>query len=398
MTSKGPLTGVKALDLSSLILGPYISQIMAEWGADVIKVESPVGDITRNIATTKTPGMSAIFMNLNHNKRSIVLDLKTPEGQDVLKRLVKESDVIVHNYRPRPANKLGVSYEQLSSISPKLVSCIAVGYGRDGRYSERPAYDDLIQGICGIADLNGRYNESRPGYVPTALADKVGSLMSLSAILAALYDAEKTGIGQEVEIPMFETLASFLLLEHLTGPAYEPPLGPPGHLRQMTPLRRPFKTSDSYICALPYTDKHWHSFFNIIGEEELIDDVRFSSVAKRTDNTIELYQMIERLLQQNTTEYWLAELELADIPFAPVSTLDDLLKDPHLHDVGLFEEYEHPSEGRLRRVKSPVTFSKPMDNEPIGASSLGENSREILKEAGYNNDQIDKLFKAKVSA
>ncbi|PCI67521.1 MAG: CoA transferase [Piscirickettsiaceae bacterium] len=396
METKGPLDGLKVLDLSSLILGPYTSKMMAEWGADVIKIEAPAGDITRNIGVKRTPGMSAIFMNLNLSKRSIVLDLKKPESKEILIRLVKESDIMIHNYRPEPAKRLGISYQQLAKVNPKLIVCVSVGYGRGGCYSERPAYDDLIQGICGIADLNGFYNQSSPGYVPTALADKVGSLMSLSTILAALYHREKTGIGQEVEVAMFEALVSFLLVEHYTGPTFEPPLGPVGHLRQMLPSRRPFKTKDGFICALPYTDRHWQAIFKIMGHHELVDDERFVNVAKRTEFTKELYQILEDAFKQHSSSFWNEELANCDIPFAPVSSLDDLFVDPHLNEVGLFEEYQHPTEGRLRRVNSPVTFSKTVPTFKFGASHLGEHSREILQEMGFDGSQIENFFEQEV--
>jgi crotonobetainyl-CoA:carnitine CoA-transferase CaiB-like acyl-CoA transferase len=398
MQTTGPLAGVKVLDLSSVILGPYISQLMADWGAEVIKIEAPSGDTTRNLATAKNPGMSAMFMNMNRNKRSLVLDLKKPESQEILARLIAESDILVHNYRPRPAKELGLAYDQLCKINPKLITCIAVGYGRGGRYSERPAYDDLIQGISGMADLIGQYTQSSPAYVPTALADKVGSLMSLSGILAALYKRERTGEGEEVEVPMFETLASFLMVEHLTGPAYEPPLGPAGYIRQMAPTRRPFKTKDGFISALPYTDRHWRSFFTITGCAELADDSRFKHITNRTEHTAELYQLVETLLMKETTAYWLKVLEENDIPFAPISTLDDLLNDPHLQDVGFFEQYDHPTEGRLRRVTSPVKFSKSTPEFQFGAPHLGENSREILLESGFDEQQIDAFIESGVTA
>ena len=398
MQTSGALAGVKVLDLSSVILGPYVSQLMADWGAEVIKIEAPSGDTTRNLATAKNPGMSAMFMNMNRNKRSLVLDLKKPESQEILARLVAQSDILVHNYRPRPAKELGLTYERLSQINPKLITCIAVGYGREGRYSERPAYDDLIQGISGMADLIGRYTQGSPAYVPTALADKVGSLMSLSAILAALYQRERSGEGQEIEVPMFETLASFLLVEHLTGPAYEPPLGPAGYIRQLDATRRPFKTKDGFISALPYTDRHWRCFFTLTGCPEMADDARFEHITQRTEHTTALYSLVESLLMKENTSHWLQVFEQNDIPFAPISSLDDLLTDPHLQDVGFFAEYDHPTEGRLRRVTSAAKFSKSTPGFQFGAAHLGQHSREILDEIGFSQQQIDDFIAQGVSA
>ncbi|MHA1569964.1 MAG: CaiB/BaiF CoA transferase family protein, partial [Alphaproteobacteria bacterium] len=313
----GPLAGVRVLDMSTVILGPYISQLMGDWGAEVIKLEPPTGDTTRDIGVNRTPGMSAMFMNLNRNKRSIVLDLAQPAAKEALKKIVKDIDIVVHNFRPKPAAKLGVSYEDLSAINPRLISCTTVGYGSRGRYKDRPAYDDLIQGIGGLAGLIGRYLGGDPKYVPSAVADKTGSLMALSAILAALYQREKTGEGQAVEVPMFETLVSFLMVEHLTGPAFEPPKGAPGYVRQMSPNRRPFRTKDGFVSALPYTDRNWRDFFTIAGRPEVADDPLFKNVSARTENTAALYGLLAELMEARTSAEWLADFERLDIPFAP---------------------------------------------------------------------------------
>ncbi len=390
----GPLSGVRILDMSSVILGPYISQLLGDWDAEVIKIEPPTGDTTRNIATTKTPGMAALFMNMNRNKRSIVLDLTKPGSADVLHKLVEKSDVVIHNYRPKPAAKLGVAYETLAKVNPRIITCTTVGYGSEGQYRDRPAYDDLIQGISGMADLIGRYHNADPRYVPTAQADKTGSLMALSAILAALYKREQTGEGQAIEVPMFETLASYILVEHLTGPAYEPSLGPAGYVRQMAPTRRPFKTRDGFLCVMPYTDRHWKAFFEYAGHPELVTDPRFDSVMSRTDNIEALYTKLEELLSQKSTGDWLSALETLDIPFAPVNTVDDLLNDPHLQEVGFFAEYDHPTEGRLRRVTSPAKFSKNPPGFQFGAPHLGEHSMEILKELEFSDEAIQTLLDA----
>lgn len=388
----GPLTGIRVLDMSTVILGPYISQLMGDWGAEVIKIEPLTGDTTRNIGASRSPGMSAMFMNLNRNKRSITLDLTKASGQEALKKLARGADILVHNFRPKPAAKLGVGYADLAAVNPRLISCTTVGYGSKGRYRDRPAYDDLIQGLSGLSGLIGRYLNDDPKYVPSAIADKTGSLMALSAILAALYHREKTGKGQEIEAPMFETLASFLLVEHLSDQTFEPPVGPPGYIRQMSPNRRPFRTQDGYICALPYTDRNWRDFFTLAGRAELADDPQFKDVTSRTNNTAALYGQLEELLQTRTTAEWLADLERLDIPFAPVSSLEDLLADPHLHDVGFYTEYDHPTEGRLRRVETPVGFSHARPSFQFGAPRLGQHSIELLKEAGYSDAEIEALL------
>ena len=391
---KGPLSGVRVLDMSSVILGPYISQLLGDWDAEVIKIEPPAGDTTRDIATTKTPGMSALFMNMNRNKRSIVLDLTKPGSDEVLHGLVKNADIVIHNYRPKPAAKLGVSYDILSKVNPRIITCTTVGYGSQGPYKDRPAYDDLIQGVSGMADLIGRYHQADPRYVPTAQADKTGSLMALSSILAALYQREKSGEGQAIEVPMFETLASYILVEHLTGPAFVPPIGPAGYVRQMAPTRRPFRTKDGFLCVMPYTNRHWKSFFEYAGHPELVTDPRFDSVMTRTENISVLYGKLEELLGGKSTAEWLVALEEIDIPFAPVNTVDDLLNDPHLEAVGFFAEYDHPTEGRLRRVTSPAKFSKSVPGFQFGAPHLGEHSLEILKELEFSEDKIQQLLDA----
>ncbi len=389
---KGPLSGVRVLDMSSVILGPYISQLLGDWDAEVIKIEPPAGDTTRDIATAKTPGMSALFMNMNRNKRSIVLDLTKPGSDEVLHGLVKNADIVIHNYRPKPAAKLGVSYDILSKVNPRIITCTTVGYGSQGPYKDRPAYDDLIQGVSGMADLIGRYHQADPRYVPTAQADKTGSLMALSSILAALYQREKSGEGQAIEVPMFETLASYILVEHLTGPAFVPPIGPAGYVRQMAPTRRPFRTKDGFLCVMPYTNRHWKSFFEYAGHPELVTDPRFDSVKTRTDNISVLYGKLEELLGAKSTAEWLVALEEIDIPFAPVNTVDDLLNDPHLEAVGFFAEYDHPTEGRLRRVTSPAKFSKSVPGFQFGAPHLGEHSLEILKELEFSEEKIQQLL------
>ena len=391
---KGPLSGVRVLDMSSVILGPYISQLLGDWDAEVIKIEPPAGDTTRDIATAKTPGMSALFMNMNRNKRSIVLDLTKPGSDEVLHGLVKNADIVIHNYRPKPAAKLGVSYDILSKVNPRIITCTTVGYGSQGPYKDRPAYDDLIQGVSGMADLISRYHQADPRYVPTAQADKTGSLMALSSILAALYQREKSGEGQAIEVPMFETLASYILVEHLTGPAFVPPIGPAGYVRQMAPTRRPFRTQDGFLCVMPYTNRHWKSFFEYAGHPELVTDPRFDSVKTRTDNISVLYGKLEELLGAKTSAEWLIALEEIDIPFAPVNTVDDLLEDPHLKAVGFFEEYDHPTEGRLRRVTSPAKFSKSTPGFQFGAPHLGEHSLEILKELEFSEEKIQELLDA----
>ncbi|MFO1189820.1 MAG: CoA transferase [Alphaproteobacteria bacterium] len=391
----GPLEGLRVLDLSTVILGPWISVMLGDWGADVIKIEPPGGDTTRSVGSMRNPRMASLFMNCNRNKRSITMDLARPSAQAAFRRLVKSADIVVHNMRPRPAAKLGLSWAELSAINPRLILCVALGYGRGGPYADLPAYDDLIQGISGVAGLIGHHTEGDPRYVPTAFADKVGSLTALSGILAALYRRERTGKGQEIEMPMFEAMVSFLLVEHLTGSAFEPPLGPDGYIRQMSPLRRPFKTKDGFIAATPFTDRHWERFFALGGEPDLIRDPRFNSIVARTDNMPALYVKLGQMLAKQTTAYWLDALAKADIPVAPVNSLDAVMKDRHLEAVGFFSTDTHPTEGTVRRTGSAISFFGSPANSRRPAPRLGEHSVEVLSEAGFSPAEIEALIAEK---
>lgn len=394
---KAMLDGIRVLDLSTIFMGPFACQMLGDMGADVIKIEAPTGDSVRNVGPTRNPGMGSMFVNGNRNKRSIVLDMSVPAGQKALQKLVKTADVVVHNIRPKPAAKLGLTYEKLAAINARLIFCTAVGYGSDGPYRDRPAYDDLIQGITGIADLIARHQQGAPDYVPMALADKVCAFAVLSSVLGALFHRERTGEGQAIEVPMFETIAAFSITDHLSGVAYEPPIGTAGYARQLSPHRHPFKTRDGYICALPFSNRNWHDFFRIAGCPELKDDPRFASVASRTENTTMVYQLLEKLMLDKTSAEWLELLLDADIPASKLNSLDDLLDDEHLKQVGLFQIVDHPSEGKMRFVRMPMKFSKTPAQIRRMTPRLGENSAEILTEAGYSEAEIQALIASGVT-
>ncbi|MFO1188331.1 MAG: CoA transferase [Alphaproteobacteria bacterium] len=388
----GPLSGYRILDASTVFLGPYATSLLGDMGADVVRIEAPGGDNMRHVGPARHPGMAAMFLNINRNKRSAVLDLARPEGLAALKRLAETADVLLHNLRPKPAAKLGLTYAAFAAVNPRLVFCNAVGFGRNGPYCDRPAYDDIIQSMSGVASLMARSLQGAPRYVPMAMADKTSGLMALSAILAALIHRDRTGEGQEVELPMFETVASFALMDHMSGTAFEPPLGPTGYGRQLSPYRRPFKTRDGHICVLPYTDKNWRDFFRVAGRPDLAADPRFATLSSRTEHTEELYRLLDEIMTTRGSAEWMQALLGADIPAAPVNSQDDLLDDPHLKQVGFFEIFDHPSEGKLRYARAPMTFSRTPTAIRRGSPRLGEHTEEILAEAGYDRGEIEALL------
>ena len=388
----GPLEGVRVIDLSTILLGPYATQIMGDMGADVIKIESPEGDAMRQLGPSRNEGMASFFMNLNRNKRSLVLDLARPSGLAALKRLIKDADLFIHNLRAKPAAKLGITYQDLSPLNPGLVYCSTIGYNREGPYGEKPAYDDLIQGASGLAALMGEYLQGAPKYVPTPIVDKTAGLTALNGVLMALFHKARTGEGQEVEISMFETMASHLMVENIWGYTFDPPIDDIGFERLVSPYRKPFPTKDGNICVLPYTDRHWQRFFKTAGRPELITDERFIDLNKRTENTDPLYQILEEILQTRTTTEWLEALDKADIPCSPVNTMKDLLDDPHLKALNFFPLEDHPSEGKIRQIGIPTVFSKTPGEFRIPAPKLGHHSVEVLKESGLKEHEIQSLI------
>ena len=305
----GPLAGYRILDLTTAVLGPYATQILGDMGADVIKVESPAGDMIREIGPRKSPGMAPIHLTISRNKRSIVLDLKQPSAMSALLRLTTGADVFVHSMRPQAIKRLRLGYEDVKAVRPDVVYCGAYGFGASGPYAQRPAYDDMIQGMCGIADLIGKVTDGPPRYTPTIVADKTVGLFVANALLAALLHRERTGEGQAIEVPMFETMVSYVMVEHLWERNANPDDGTLGYVRMMTPTRRPYRTKDGYICVLAYTDRHWKAFFELAGRPELSEDPRFVSIATRTENIAELYAIAEAFIETRTSQEWLTLFE-----------------------------------------------------------------------------------------
>lgn len=358
----GPLAGVRVVDMTSVGMGPYATQILGDMGAQVIKVESPEGDVFRHAEPARHPNMGAAFLNLNRNKRFVVLDLKQAEDLAALKRLLAEADVFVSNVRPASLRKLGLDYASLREDHPRLIYCGAYGYAEDGPYAGQPAFDDIIQARSGLAQFQGANGDQGPRYVNTILADKVAGLTVAYAIPMALYERERSGQGQAIEVPMFETLVSFLAVEQLAGRTFVPPLGDAGYGRVMSPHRKPYRTADGYLALLPYTSAQWARFFAVAGRPELAADPRYATPAGRSAHIDTLYETLADIVLTKTTAEWLDLLRDADIPHSEVPRFDSVLDDAHLRATGMVFEYAHPTEGQLRAVGIPTRFSRTPGN------------------------------------
>ncbi|HYD05517.1 MAG TPA: CoA transferase [Reyranella sp.] len=389
----GPLAGVKVIDLTAVLLGPFATQHLADMGADVIKVEPPEGDLLRlsggSMGRDKT--MGPIYMAANRNKRSLSLDLKKPKAVEVLKGLIRDADLFIHNSRPAAIERLGLGYEDLKKVNPSIIYAYSLGYARKGPYGHKPAFDDLVQGVSGAASLQSRVDGLPPKFVPSLIADKTTGLHLCIAVLGALYHRKCTGEGQLIEVPMLETLASFWLTEHLFGETWTPGRGAMGYDRIINKYRHPFPTKDGYICALPYTDAHWVRFFEIVERPDLAKDPRFCDRTVRPRHFSELYQVLDSLMKHRKTREWLDAFDEADIPAMPVNTLEDLLDDPHLKATGFFTDREHPTEGPIKTFKSPLDFEKTPTEFRRHAPRIGEDGPEVLREAGLSEADIEKL-------
>jgi crotonobetainyl-CoA:carnitine CoA-transferase CaiB-like acyl-CoA transferase len=373
-----PLDSVRIIDLTTVVLGPYASQLLGEYGADVIKVEAPSGDSTRQIGPRRAPDMAALFLGVNRNKRSVVLDLKTSAGHDSLLALVAGADVFMHNMRPDKLKALGLSPDVLRAANPKLVFAALLGFSESGPYSGQPAYDDVIQGLAGMAAMM----ETQTGtarYLPTTIADKVGSLFAVQAILAALVERDRTQTGSTLEIPMFEALVSFGLVEHMHGSHFDPPEGDIGYQRAMMPHRRPYPTLDGHLCIMPYSDAHWRSFLSEVADAEALADERFADIASRTRNIDKLYQRLGAHIAKRSTSDWLELCRRLDIPAAKMNRLADLQSDPHLVAVEHFVRVPDAQMGTLVFPSNPIRFDgwRP---EPTVPPRLGEHTRSVLDE------------------
>jgi crotonobetainyl-CoA:carnitine CoA-transferase CaiB-like acyl-CoA transferase len=390
----GPLRGVRVLDLTTVVMGPYATQILADFGADVIKVEPPEGDVIRQAWPFRNPGMGAIFLNVNRNKRSVALDLKKDEAREACLALAKESDVLVYNIRPQAMARLKLGYEDVRRVNPKIIYVGCFGYSQRGPYAAKAAYDDLIQGASGLPWLLQKQGAPEPRYAPMIVADRSVGQQVASAVSAALYFREKTGKGQRIDVPMWEHLLQIVLSDHLGGYTFEPKQGEAGYIRILSPDRRPYQTSDGYVCALIYNDKQWKAFFDIIGKPEMLAQPEFATQEARSKNYDTAYAMIAREMKQRSTQFWLEALERGDIPVQRMNSLEDIVADPHLNAIGYLQTVEHPSEGRIKVLAVPSEWSESKPEYRRHAPRLGEHTREVLREAGLSDERIDSMVKS----
>ncbi len=383
----GPLAGIRVIDLTTVVLGPYATQMLGDLGADVIKIEAPDGDACRWIGPSRNKGMGSYFAMLNRNKRSIVLDLKRPAARDALLRLADGADVFVHNMRLGAADRLGLSYAGLSARNPRLIYACASGFRKGSSRQEHPAFDDLIQGMSGLAALNAG-PDGAPRYVPSVVVDKLTGQMLASTIGMALFHRERSGQGQEVHVPMLETMLSFLLVEHLWGAVIDQPELGLGYPRMLTPHRRPYATKDGYISVIAVSDTHWSRLFEAMGRGALIHDPRFATIAARSDNVDALYAVLTDGMRERTSADWLSILGELDIPCGPASKLTDLLDDAYLKETEFFQHMQHPHDGNVTITAPPVHFSASPASVRRLWPLLGEHTEEVLREIGCDADEI----------
>lgn len=390
-TAEPPLAGIRILDMTSVMLGPYATQLLGDYGADVIKIESPEGDSTRRTGPAVEPGMAATFIGANRSKRSIVLDLKQAAARDALLALVDEADVLISSVRPQKMVALGLSPEALRQRNPRLIVVAVQGFGAGGAYAGRPAYDDIIQGLCGLASLS-EIGGGEPRYLPTVAADKTCGLFAVQAVLTALVARARHGRGSTVEVPMLEAMVNFTLVEHFYGAHFRPQRTPPGYARLTTPWRRPYRTTDGYVCIVPYTDQHWQRFFTEAGRPALLRDERFATMSARTAHIDALYRELAACVAERATQDWLAACARLDIPAAPLRRLADLEQDPHLRETGFFLALEDPAMGTLVMPDAPLKFDG-VGAQPTLPPRLGQHTLEVLQGAGLPAATVAELLR-----
>lgn len=390
-----PIEGVKIVEMTSVVLGPYACQMLGDLGAEIIKIEPPGGDTNRRLGPYRNNNdMGALFMGCNRNKRSIVLDLKSERGRTAALRVMRDADIIVHNFRHAAIERLGLNYVAVRDINPNVIYCATYGYGKNGPYGNKGALDDSIQAASGIAALNEMVL-GEPRYLPTIIADKTTGLYVTQAILAALFHRERTGEGQEIEVPMFESLTAYVMVEHLWGQSFEPPIGRAGYTRLMAEHRKPYRCKDGlYLAVLPYWDAHWSTFCTLAGRPELLEDPRFTDMSKRLKNIDESYRITGQIIAKRDRAEWVELLGNTNVPVMIVNGLDDLLHDPHLVETGFWQEFEHPHEGNIRCTRPPMNFSATPASIRRLPPRLGEHSIDVLREVGITDKIIDEMLAA----
>jgi len=387
------LQGIRVVDLTSVVMGPFATYQLGALGAGVIKVEPPGGESVRHIAPARHAGMGGMFLNVNREKRSLVLDLKKPEARAALDRVLATADVLVHNMRRPAARRVGIDHDTLKTKHPRLIHCAAIGFGKGGAYADDGAYDDVVQGTSGFAAVNARA-DGAPRYVPQIVVDKISGLFIVEGVLAALIHRERTGEALAFEVPMLECATHFLMVEHLSGQIFDPPLSGPGYKRLLNPYRRPYPTKDGFIGVLPYAEKHWIRFVEVVGRPDVAAEPWFLDPVARSEKIHDLCKVIDEAMPARTTAEWLELLRAADIPCGPISRLEDLFDEPHLKSAGFFRTEEHPTEGRLKMTRHPLDFEGVAEKAGHPAPRLGEHSRAILAEAGMSEAEIDALAAA----
>src|SRR6185295_1684129 len=387
----GPLHGVRVLDLTTVVMGPFATQILADFGADVIKLEPLEGDVMRYAWPFRHPGMGSIYLNTNRNKRSVALDLKHPAALEACLAIAKRADVLVYNIRPQAMARLHLSYEEVRAVNEKIIYVGCFGFSQRGPYAAKAAYDDMIQGAAGLPWLLHKQGAPEPRYAPMIVADRSVGQQVASAVSAALYYREKSGKGQRVDVPMWEHLLQIVLSDHLGGYTFDPQHGEPGYHRILAPDRRPYQTKDGYVCALIYNDKQWKGFLELIGKPEMFRSKEYATQGARSQNYVKAYAFVAEELKKRSTDEWLAAFEKADIPVQRMNSLDDIVADPHLKAIGYLKTVEHPSEGRIKVLAVPSEWSETAPEYRRHAPGLGEHTREVLREVGLSDAEIDRL-------
>lgn len=387
----GPLQGIRILDLTTILFGPFGAQTLGDWGAEIIKVESLTGDGWRYTGPFRNRGMSGQFMAANRNKRSLALDLKHPDGAAVLRRLIPTVDALVTNIRPAALARLGFGYEACRDLNPRLVYAAATGFGQDGPWAARPAFDEIVQAASGFASAIGTDDE--PAFVPSLVGDKLCGLALAGAVAAALVRRERAGIGQLVEVPMLETVAAFNSIEMLGGHAFVPPIGPAGYKRVKE--RRPVRTQDGWLTMLPYSGDNWCTFFETVGHPECIEEFSVRDPIQRAANIDRIYDRMSEIALTRTTAEWEELLLGIDVPHASFARLKEVEEQPHLKAVGLFQEIDHPTEGKIRQARPSARFSESPAAIRRLPPRLGEHTEEVLRDAGYSDAEITSLVERK---